>query len=169
MPNYHINPELFDPNRVSEIPNELQEQFGRGLTYPTRVLEGNHWQESVGEDKINQSMLIVLLTPLGTRIMQPDFGSMIPYMIFERVTPKLQNELEFYAKRSLERWEPRIDVLSVKVDTTQIDNNTINLIIMYRIKGIDGKRLFRVPMKLDQGTPGYSNPSQFEIGGRQVF
>ena len=60
---------------------KVQKKFGRGLAWPS-VVRNSQWEHSEGEQKIRESIFVILSTPLGSRYHQPDFGSMLPLLVF---------------------------------------------------------------------------------------
>lgn len=74
-----------------------------------------------GLDHIRQSVADILTTPLGTRVMRREYGSLLPDIIDQPLTDA--NILRLYAATviALARWEPRIRVnaLGHRIDTQQ--------------------------------------------------
>lgn len=74
-----------------------------------------------GMAHIHQSVADILTTPIGTRVMRRDYGSLIPDLIDQPLTEA--NFLRLYAATviALTRWEPRIHVDRVRhyIDNAQ--------------------------------------------------
>ena len=68
------------------------------------------------EDNVRQSIFIILGTAPGERVMRPDYGCGIHDLVFEPNTPTLRGTVQALVRKSLVQWEPRIDVLDVRVD-----------------------------------------------------
>lgn len=68
----------------------------------------NHGRRLSGVAHLRQSVADILLTPLGSRVMRPEYGS----EIFEWLDSPLEQEqlVEIYAAtaKAIERWEPRL-------------------------------------------------------------
>lgn len=79
-----------------------------------------------GIQHLTQSIRLILNTPLGSRVMLPDFGSRVVDLIDAPMTPA--NELEFYAATidAIERWEDRIEIQNVKL-TGRNDKGVITI------------------------------------------
>ncbi|CDZ43097.1 GPW/gp25 family protein [Neorhizobium galegae bv. officinalis] len=62
------------------------------------LTDWEHAQQSIGK---------ILKTPIGSRVMRRDFGSDLPDLVDQKMTPR--NILAIYAAtaRAIERWEPR--------------------------------------------------------------
>lgn len=169
MPSVIINKpvSIFNKSIVHSIPESIRNKYGSGLSFPA-VCFGANWGVSVGEDKIKAAMFVVLATPIGTRFMQPDFGSMVPYLVFEPYGPVLKRDLDFYTKEALIRWEPRILVKNVTIDDSLLNNNEISMNINYSIKGINSLNQFSIPISLQSGFRFTPN-SNFTLSGKKVL
>ena len=131
---------------------------GQGAT--TTVAESN------GLDKINQSIHIILTTRPGERIMNPEFGSRLPDLVFEPNDQILQTLLNIYTADALRRWEARIRLTAVTFPTTDsdIENGIVRLRIVYVVRQTNtpGSFVFpfqRYPMSQNQLVSGNPIPA----------
>lgn len=62
-----------------------------------------------------QSVADILSTPLGSRRMRPEYGSGIPRMVDQPVTPGWVAAVQSEAARAIARWEPRVTVHAVRL------------------------------------------------------
>lgn len=65
---------------------------------------------------IAQSIGCILATPIGSRVMREDFGSLIPDMIDYPQTPALALQLSAAAFMAIKKWEPRIKVTAITLN-----------------------------------------------------
>lgn len=86
--------------------------LGRGLKFPLQLTQGKA-DTAVDLDLINQSIRIILDTPIGTRLFLPDFGSRLKDLLFEPNDEVLFDLLSYFIIEALDNWEKRIKVLSV--------------------------------------------------------
>jgi hypothetical protein len=86
--------------------------LGRGLEFPIRLLQGKGTITS-DVSLINQSIKIILDTPIGSRLFLPDFGSRLSELLFEPNDEVLHDLLSLFISQSLDKWENRIKVLGV--------------------------------------------------------
>lgn len=56
---------------------------------------------------VEQSLDVILTTPIGARIMRRDFGSEIPDLVDRKMTSRLVLALYAAAAAAIRRWEPR--------------------------------------------------------------
>jgi phage baseplate assembly protein W len=68
-----------------------------------------------GADKVRQSILLILETEPGERIMRPDFGCGLRRYLMEPNNEATRARLAASISEALELWEPRISVDEVNV------------------------------------------------------
>lgn len=66
------------------------------------------------DEKIRQSIRIILSTAKGERVMRPDFGCNIHEYVFAVADAAMLTSVESAATEALILWEPRIEVISVE-------------------------------------------------------
>jgi phage baseplate assembly protein W len=74
---------------------------------------------------IEQSAADILFTPLGTRVMRRDYGSLLPELIDGPVNPLMRMRVMAASVMALARWEPRIQVNQVDFASTGIDGGAV--------------------------------------------
>ena len=68
-----------------------------------------------GIDHLRQSIRDILTTRLGTRVMRRDYGSRLPDLVDNPITPKLAMELYAATAEALQKWEPRLRLTRVRI------------------------------------------------------
>ena len=106
--------------------------LGKGVAFPFSVGKYNQIDSSKYEENIKESIIIILSTKLGERVMRPDFGCRIHELLFAPNTIDTHNLAIFYVTEALDKWEHRINLSNVTVSSTS--ENTINISIDYQIK-----------------------------------
>lgn len=69
-------------------------------------------------EHLRQSVQDILLTPQGSRIARRDYGSLLSALIDQPQTPALRLQIMAAVYMALSRWEPRLTL-----DTVVIDSN----------------------------------------------
>lgn len=64
-------------------------------------------------DHVRQSVADILTTPIGSRVMRRDYGSVIPELIDQPLNNKTILRLYAASAAALMRWEPRIKLASI--------------------------------------------------------
>lgn len=94
--------------------------------------------KTTNEDAIKQSIRNLILTGRGERQFQPIIGSDIYQMLFENVTVETVALLETLITDTIQNFEPRCELLEVKV-TSLIDSNDLNARIVFRLINTDNE------------------------------
>jgi phage baseplate assembly protein W len=120
------------------VATNLLEIIGQGIDFPlsfTNSRQVGTIQQSNAGERINDSIHLILATRIGERLMNPEFGSRLPELVFEPNDAVLQRLLVFYTAEALKRWEKRIEVLRVVVlNDIDDDRNQIGVQIEYTIR-----------------------------------
>lgn len=84
---------------------------------------------------LRQSVRDILTTPIGSRVMRRDYGSCLPDLIDQPMTPRLAVELYAATADALRRWEPRIRLTRVRIEAAAPGRITLGLDAQYRADG----------------------------------
>ncbi|GHE20112.1 GPW/gp25 family protein [Halomonas urumqiensis] len=78
-------------------------------------------RQLAGIEHIQQSVRDILTTPLGTRVMRREYGSLLPELIDQPLNDATLLQAYSASIMALIRWEPRIRVTAIRrnVSTTQ--------------------------------------------------
>ncbi len=90
--------------------------------------------EMVSESaSVRQSILLLLSTIPGERVMRPDYGCDIYRLIFSPNDDTTAGLAIHYVRQALERWEPRIQLLRLDAERSAASPEILEMIIEYRI------------------------------------
>ncbi|WP_137441811.1 GPW/gp25 family protein, partial [Escherichia coli] len=64
-------------------------------------------------EHISQSIGDILRTPVGSRVMRRDYGSLLASMIDQPQTPALELQIKVACYMAVLKWEPRVTLSSV--------------------------------------------------------
>lgn len=106
--------------------------LGEGVAFPFHIDKYNKIKTSQYEKNIEESIIIILSTKLGERLMRPGFGCRIHQLLFSPNTIDTHNLAIFYVTEALEQWEHRIILKSV--DVVNQSETSINISIDYQIE-----------------------------------
>lgn len=154
---------------VQKLPAAVQQQYGTGLSYPLELIN-NSWATASGEVKIEQSLYVILSTPIGARFMQPDFGSMLPLLVFARYDDATRADLKRYTYEAIQRWEPRIRLLRVVILEDDVQDNMVGVALEYQM--VDSDAFFRsatIPVRIENNALRFQPPGNFSLHNRPVF
>ena len=88
------------------------------------------------ESAIARSIRNIIFTLPGEKFFNPNFGSRISRSLFENIDEFSASTIQDEIDSSLRNYEPRI-ILNSVVANPNYDNNAFDVIINYRIVGVD--------------------------------
>lgn len=124
--------------------------LGRGFAFPIVAARGGIAFVD-GAVAIEQSIRIILGTSPGERVMRPELGCGIWELVMEANTAQLHGRLQVRVRDALVRFEPRIDVLDVRVDAPPEQKNVLFIRIDYRIRSNNAAYNLVYPFFLEEG------------------
>lgn len=108
--------------------------LGRGLAFPLHVDAAGRLAGAAGEQRIEESIQLILATRPGERVMLPTFGCAIHELVFAPNNPATRTRAVDAVRRALTQLEPRIDVLDVRAQTSPAEPNLLLLRVDYRLR-----------------------------------
>ena len=103
-----------------------------GLSFPLRSDNNNDFaltKNSLEQSRHNLKNL--LLTHVGERVGQPEFGSNLRALCFEPNDNNLPEKIEEDVRMSVEKWLPYIDIQTVDTLTDEAEQNKVFVKITY--------------------------------------
>jgi len=88
-----------------------------GIPYPVRKSPLGFFRTQSGIDQIKSDLLVLLLTNPGERVMEPNFGTPLKTLLFEQNDVTLQTQAKNMILYSIKKWEPRIAVQNIEVNS----------------------------------------------------
>ncbi len=70
-----------------------------------------------GINHLRQSLVDILTTPIGTRVMRRDYGSRLYELVDNPMNQYLVVQIYAATAEAIQRWEPRFNLTRVVVDT----------------------------------------------------
>jgi len=109
--------------------------LGRGWAMPVELDPRTGLVASVAyEEDIRQSILIILETAPGERVMRPNFGCGIHELVFSAIDSTAIQRIRSVVDEALRRCEARIEVLNINVDETAAIDGQLIVEIEYRVR-----------------------------------
>ena len=84
-----------------------------------------------GSDHVQQSVLDILTTPLGTRVGRRDYGSRLPSLIGSPLTEETRVEIYASVADALGKWEPRLRLVRVQVGSISPGRVEVRISALY--------------------------------------
>lgn len=108
--------------------------LGRGISFPPRIGPDGRFARSAGTQNVRESIRIILSTERKERVMLPQFGGGLRPFLFKPNNTATHRLITERITQSLGRWEPRIDVESVRVVASDNDPRAAVATIRYRLR-----------------------------------
>ncbi len=124
--------------------------LGVGWAFPVARDKGDAAMAQ-GEEDIAQAIRVILGTNPGERVMRPDFGAGLKQFVFEPASTGTLELIRQRVEESLIDFEPRIEVLSVKVTTRDSGGQQVLIDVSYRVRATNTKHNLVYPFYLDEG------------------
>jgi phage baseplate assembly protein W len=113
---------------------------GTGLAFPLRVDARGGIALARQEQDIEEAIAIILGTAPGERPMRPEFGCGIHDHVFGGFDGYTLGKIDYEIRVSLERWEPRIELIDIEFDTGGIDHGRLDIEIIYAVRATSDVR-----------------------------
>jgi phage baseplate assembly protein W len=104
------------------------------------------------EVDISQSLHILLSTRPGERLMQPRYGCNLDVMLFEPITTTLIAYIKDLIQTAVFYYEPRIELDTISIDTSNAHNGLILIELNYTIVASNSRFNLVYPYYLEEGT-----------------
>lgn len=111
-----------------------KEFSGKGLKFPIKADNRGGMALSQYEEKIRESIMIILGTAKGERVMRPDFGCDIHDFTFSIINTSTLTMIKSAVREALLLWEPRIEVLDAETITERISDGILHISVDYKIR-----------------------------------
>jgi len=108
--------------------------LGSGWQFPIALDRRDSIAISHHEKKIKESIMIILGTVKGERVMRPDFGCDIHDQVFDVIDASTLTLMRTAVTEALILWEPRIEVLSVNPFTEALSEGRIEIQVDYKVR-----------------------------------
>jgi len=106
--------------------------LGKGWRFAVDTNRNGSVAMSAYEDSVRESIIIILGTAPGERVMRPHFGCEIHDLLFAPNNANTAGLAAHYCVESLQKWEPRIG--EVEADATPSRDEPHKLLIHIRYK-----------------------------------
>jgi len=131
--------------------SENKKFLGIGWKFPVDVDSKGLILSSEYEENIQESIRIILETAKGERVMRPDFGCGIHNFAFEIINASTIGQMKHTIRNALEKWEPRIELIDIKVNANNIDTGKLLFNLEYNVSRTNNKFNMVYPFYLTEG------------------
>ncbi len=126
--------------------------LGRGWAFPVTFNKGGHGVRlSENEKDIKESLMILLTTTMGERVMRPDYGANLEDMLFESINVTTATIIINRLKRAILFHEPRVKVHDIDM-VPDVASGLIEVTIDYTVISTNSRTNLVFPFYLNEGT-----------------
>jgi phage baseplate assembly protein W len=111
----------------------MTDLIGSGISFPLQADQRGVLALAHGVEDIEQAIKVILGTAPGERPMRPEFGCAVHDVVFDTIDAEMVGKVETAVHRALARWEPRIEVVSLDFDLSQVDQGALIITISYEV------------------------------------
>jgi phage baseplate assembly protein W len=131
-----------------------REFLGTGWRFPILPDASGSLGYSSGDENVEQSLHLLLMTTLGDRVMRPTFGTKAERLVFAPGSVRFLRLLETTVRDAVRDWEPRVDLDSVAAEADAADLSRVLVSIAYRVRQTNTRSNLVFPFYLSQASAG---------------
>jgi phage baseplate assembly protein W len=124
---------------------ERVDVVGSGWAFPPTVDARGRIALARQERDVDEAIRMILLTPIGQRLMRPEFGCRIHDLIFAPNDATTTGLARYYVEEALAMWEPRIEVIEILIEQDPNNSGRMLIEIRYEIKATHDERALVFP------------------------
>ena len=122
--------------------------LGKGWKYPVELDRMGGIAASAYDELVRQSILVILGTAFGERVMRPTFGCEIHELVFAPNNLHTATLAADFCVEALTKWEPRIQDVEAEAAASQDEANRLDIHIKYKLRGTSTSRNLVYPFYL---------------------
>jgi uncharacterized protein len=112
----------------------MSDLIGSGLAFPLQADQRGALALAHGVADIEQAIKLILGTAPGERPMRPEFGCAVHDVVFDTIDAEMIGKVQTAVHEALDRWEPRIEVIDLDFDLSEVEAGTLVITITYRVR-----------------------------------
>lgn len=121
------------------------EIIGAGWRFPPGVDGRGGMALARGDAEIEEAIEIILSTPIGQRVMRPQFGCRIHELLWAPINASTTAAVAHYVEEALAMWEPRIHLTGVRAERDADTPACLLILVSYRVRATHDERALVYP------------------------
>ena len=126
--------------------------LGTGWSFPPAFGKREGLHTVSDEQDIRESLLILLSTKPGERVMEPDFGCGIQSQVFEIMTDGTIMAIKDMIARAILFFEPRITLDRIAMNDDDIVDGLLRIMLEYTVRTTNSRDNMVYPFYFREGT-----------------
>lgn len=103
----------------------------KGIALPWGITIPSVIEPKDDRDVIKSSVIWIVCTALGERVMRPDFGSLVPSLLFNPIDVPLLEEVKASVRDAIRKWDDRVRFVDFVAEKRAA--NTVRCTLTYEI------------------------------------
>jgi phage baseplate assembly protein W len=101
-----------------------------------------------GDGAIRQSLLMLISTSPGERVMRPEYGCNLRRILFNPNDDSTAGLALHYVRQAVTRWEPRIQILKLQATRDEAHPSRLIILLEYRVRASLRTDAITIPIDL---------------------
>lgn len=102
-----------------------------------------------GGEAIRQSIMLLLTTAPGERVMRPEYGCPIHRLVFSPNDATTAGLAIHYVRQAITRWEPRVEIVRLDAGADLQDPGRLVVTLEYRVRATGEQTVLAFDVRLD--------------------
>jgi phage baseplate assembly protein W len=125
---------------ADKTPATYSSFLGTGWKFPPEFsLEAGQALTSADEQDIDESLRILFGTARGERFLNPSYGLDTQELLFEPMSTSMRTFLKDRIKIAILVHEPRIEVLTLEVDSPDPNTGVLRILLEYQVRATNSR------------------------------
>jgi len=126
--------------------------IGVGWSFPPAFVSDGEVLMSTDEEDIEASLRILFGTALGERFLRPKFGLDLRELLFDSLSTTLETLLKERIRTTILIYEPRINLVSLTLDTSNQADGKLLIVLDYSIRATNSRFNLVFPFSTNEGS-----------------
>lgn len=114
--------------------------LGTGWSFPPEfILQTRSVVMTSDEEDIDRSLRILFGTAIGERFLNPKYGLDMHEILFESMSTTMKTFIKDRVKTAILIYEPRINLLSLELDTSAQYEGKISIVLEYEVRATNSR------------------------------
>lgn len=118
------------------------------VSFPLGGVDDGRMRWSSANASVREVLWNILLTRPGERVMRPEFGAGLMQFVHQPNNQTTRRLMADVALKAVQRWEPRIDVIDLKVESDPRNLSQVVLTLDYRLRASGIRETMNLALQL---------------------
>ncbi|MGB5759501.1 MAG: GPW/gp25 family protein [Acidimicrobiales bacterium] len=128
--------------------------LGTGWRFPILPDRGGGLGYVSGQANVEQSLLVLLQTTIGERVMRPGFGTELAPIVFAPGSRQNLSRMENSVREAVRDHEPRVELEEVRAELDPQDETRAVVSVRYRVRQSNTRSNLVFPFYVDSAEVG---------------